>query len=297
MGGARTPAGGRFWRVAVALLPFACSNCGFWQRAFAVPTMCPVCLDFRHTPPEDGPLTFLTPAEVAARYACVWSEDGNGVVTFRNEPRLGTIGANGYLVPHPAGGNVVFEVAGWVSDEALAFLEDRGGVRWLAASHPHAYGALWRLQERFPEAAVVVQTADLPWTGAFRVTRPFDGRLELAPGRLELRHVGGHFPGQAVLWWASGDDGVLFAGDMVKFHPDAAEPERAGGISTHKAFNRRVPMSHAETRRYREVVASLPDFGRVYTSFERARAGRETLLALFDEQLRGEPFFGPMAVA
>ena len=289
----------------MSLAPFACSNCGFWQRAFAAPTAtCPVCLDFRHTPPEDGPLTFLTRAEVAAKHRCVWTEDANGVTTFRNEPRLGTIGPNGYLVPHPDGGSVVFEATGWYSEAALGFIAARGPVRALAASHPHSYGALWQLQERFPDAAVVVQTADLPWTGAFRATRPFDDRLELLAPGLTLHHVGGHFPGQAVLHWAKandGDDGesdVLFAGDMVKFHfgmvPGADVPE---GISTHKAFNRRVPMSHAEVRRYREVVAGLPAFGQVYTTFERARAGRETLLALFDAQLAGEPFFGPVPVA
>ena len=241
-------------------------------------------------------MTFLTPAEVAAGHACAWSEDGNGVVTFRNEPRLGTIGPNGYLVPHPAAGNVVFEVTGWVSDEALAFLEARGGVQVIAASHPHAYGALWRLQDRFPGAVVVVQTEDLPWTGAFRATRPFDERLELAPG-LTLHHVGGHFAGQAVLFWASGNGGILFAGDMVKFHFHASEPGRVEGISTHKAFNRRVPMSHAEVRRYREVVAGLPEFGQVYTTFEHAPGGtRELALRLFDAQLVGEPFFGPMPI-
>ena len=285
----------------MSLAPFACAHCGFWQRAFAVPTTCPVCLDFRHTPPEDGPLRFLTRAEVvAAGHRCTWAEDANGVVTLRNEPRLGTIGPNGYLVPHPEGGSVVFEATGWYSEAALGFIAARGPVRVLAASHPHSYGALWQLQERFPDAAVVVQTADLPWTGAFRATRPFDERLELVPG-LTLHHVGGHFPGQAALHWAkanesNGDGGILFAGDMVKFHFDMAGPGAPEGISTHKAFNRRVPMSHMEVRRYREVVAGLPAFGQVYTTFECARAGRETLLALFDAQLAGEPFFGPMAI-
>ena len=283
------------------LAPFTCANCGFWQRAFAAPTTCPVCLDFRHTPPEDGPLRFLTRAEVAAGHRCAWKEDENGVVTFRNEPRLGTIGPNGYLVPHPDGGSVVFEATGWYSEAALGFIAARGPVRVLAASHPHAYGALWQLQERFPEAAVVVQTADLPWTGAFRATRPFDDRMEPAPG-LTLYQVGGHFPGQTVLHWARGNDGgeggggILFAGDMVKFHFGMAGPGVPEGVSTHKAFNRCIPMSHAEVRRYREVVASLPAFGQVYTTFESARAGRETLLALFDAQLAGEPFFGPTAI-
>lgn len=280
-------------------VPFACANCGFWQKTFAPPTTCPVCTDFRHTPPGDGPFTFLTPAQVAAGHRCVWNDepDANGIITFRNEPRLGTIGPNGYLVPHPMAGNVLFECTGWYSPEALDFLAARGGVRWLAASHPHAYGALWQLQTRFPDAATAVQTADLPWTNGFRATRPFDDRLELAPG-LELRHVGGHFAGQAVLWWA--ERRLLFAGDMLKFHFDAAEDDGDGqtmnGISTHKAFNRRVPMSHAEVRRYREVVETL-DFTQVYTTFEHAPAGtRESALRLFDAQLAGAPFFGPMTI-
>ena len=280
----------------MSLTPFACTNCGFWQSSFAPPTTCPVCTDFRHTPPEDGPLSFLTPTQVAAKHRCVWGEpDTNGIVTFRNEPRLGTIGPNGYLVPHPTAGNVLFEFTGWYSPEALEFIAARGGVHWLAASHPHAYGALWQLQARFPDAATAIQTADLPWTNAFRTTRPFDGRLELAPG-LELCHVGGHFAGQAVLWWA--ERRLLFAGDMLKFHfaAVASGGSRMHGISTHKAFNRRVPMSHAEVRRYRAVVETL-DFTQVYTTFEHAPEGtRELALRLFDAQLSGAPFFGPMVI-
>src|SRR3712207_7794047 len=51
-----------------------------------------------------------------------------------------------------------------------------------SASHPHSFGCLWRLQERFaPDVALNVH--DLGWATAFTVTRPYDEALDL--GRSE----------------------------------------------------------------------------------------------------------------
>jgi len=265
---------------------FLCTNCGFWQSAPTAPVSCPVCTDFRHTPPEVGFL-FLTEAEAARTAHCSWKEGGDeGVWAFSCDPRFG-IGPRGYLLAHPAG-NVFFDGTSWYGPEALDWLASRGGMRWLSASHPHAYGALWQLQERF-DPTVAVQVRDLPWTNDFWVTWPFDDRLELAPG-LELIHTGGHFDGHSVLYWA--EKRLLFAGDMLKFHFDG---ERLTGISTHKAFNRHIPMSHAEVARYRAVVEPL-DFEAVYTTFDRAACTRDMALRMFDAQLAGPPFFGPHPV-
>lgn len=245
-----------------------------------------MCLDFRHTPAENG-FEFWSAQEAAERITTVWHEDENGVWIFRSEPALG-IGPHGYLLALP-GGNLLFENPAWYSTAALDAIAARGGVRWVAASHPHAYGGLWQVQERFQPETVAIQREDLPWTNAFQVNSPYDESLALAPG-VELRHTGGHFDGHAVLCWH--ERRTLFAGDMVKFHLADAPP----GISTHKGFNRRIPMSHAEIRRYREIVESL-DFDETYTTFEHAPMGvgtREGTLALFEAQLRGAPFFGPV---
>ena len=266
--------------------PYVCTNCGFWQRSFTVPAGCPVCLDFRHTPAEDG-FEFWSAAEAARKIATVWREDENGVLIFRSEPALG-IGPRGYLLALP-GGNLLFESPAWYSEAALAEISARGGVRWLAASHPHAYGGLWQAQERFRPEVVAIQREDLPWTNAFQANHPYDERLELAPG-VELHHTGGHFDGHAILYLR--DRRTLFAGDLVKFH--LADHPR--GISTHKGFNRRIPMSHAEIRRYRQVVEPL-DFDETYTTFEHAPQGvgtRAAVLSLFQAQLHGAPFFGAM---
>lgn len=262
---------------------YVCTNCGFWQEGFESPRSCPICLDFRHTPPATG-WEFLDFEAASQRFSTSWHEDELGVISFGTTPKLG-IGPSGYLIPTPRG-NLLFESCGFYSPDALDFIESRGGVAFLSASHPHAYGASWQLQARF-SPLVAIQTRDLGWTQTLRVAYPFDAELEIAPGA-RLLHTAGHFDGHTILHLA--DPGALFAGDMLKFHFDGARFE---GISTHKAFNRRIPMSHAEVRRYREGVENL-DFDFVYSSFERAPDGcRDLVLQLFEAQLRGAPFFGP----
>jgi hypothetical protein len=120
-----------------------------------------------------------------------------------------------------------------------------------------------------------------------RVTWPWDDRLELAPG-VQLIHTGGHFPGHAVLW--DRDRRTLFAGDVLKFHYNG---DQLAGISCHKAFNRQVPLSHAEIRRYRQVMGDL-DFDHVFTSFEDAPMSRDAVLRLFDTRLAGRPSAEPL---
>ncbi len=72
-------------------------------------------------------------------------------------------------------------------------ISELGGIRILAASHPHGYGALYQLQEHFgPE--LLIQKEDLEWTKAMRVTLPYDEVFEIRPG-LTLYHTGGPLRG------------------------------------------------------------------------------------------------------
>ena len=265
---------------------YVCTNCGFWQQFFETPPNCPICLDFRHTPPDDN-WEFLPLAVAAARYATKWATDELGITTFTTHPKLG-IGPSGYLIPR-RDGNIFFESCGFYDESALDWIEAQGGIAHLSFSHPHAFGAAWQLQERF-EPRVAVQADDLGWAQTFNTDYPFDESLQLDDGAI-LIHSAGHFDGHSVLHLA--DRKILFAGDMLKFHFEGAA---FVGISTHKAFNRRVPMSHAEVRRYRETIAPLA-FEHIYTTFERAPNGSKALaLRLFEAQLEGAPFFGPLEV-
>lgn len=263
------------------LKPYACANCGHWQRYFAAPPDCPVCTDTRNDLPEDG-WRFLTVPEVAGVLTGHWRRLAHDLVAFNTTPPLGLNGT-GWLLLHEAG-NTAFEAAPFYTDAMLAEIERLGGIRWLAASHVHGYGALWQLQDVFAPEALAIQKEDLRLTKAFRVTRPYDDALELQPG-LTLHHVGGHYEGQAVLHDASRR--ILFCGDAFKVDQDAAGESVA--ISTHKAFHKAIPLTPAEIRRYRAVMAGL-EFDTVCTPFEYAPGvGRDIALRVLDDQLRGPP--------
>jgi hypothetical protein len=269
----------------MALTPYVCTNCGFWQRHFAAPAGCPVCEDHRHVLPDAG-FEFLAPAGADRHGDVIWDQPEPGIWRFRMTQPIG-IGPMGYVIEHEDG-NVAFEGAGWYSDAALDFIDTLGGLRVATASHPHSFGALWRLTERF-DCAVPLHVGDLEWATAFTVTEPYDQQLELAKG-LVLHHTGAHFAGHQVLH--DEGRGILFSGDALKLELDPADPRRATGISCHKAFVRGVPLSHGELAGYREVFAPLA-FTQTWTPFEQgANAGRAAALALLDGQLTGRPHAG-----
>ena len=263
------------------LRPYACANCGHWQRHFAVPPACPVCSDVRNDLPDEG-WDFRTPEELAPALTWHWREPQPGVHEVWTTPRFG-LDSHGWIIEHEAG-NVSFEAAPLYDDAALDGIARRGGLAMIASSHPHGYGALWQLQERF-NAPVLVQREDLQWTKAFRVTHPYDDVLEIADG-LTLHHTGGHYDGHAVLYDARRR--ALFAGDALKIDLDPSG--RAAGISCHKAYHKQIPLTRDEARRYRDVISRL-DFTSVYTPFECAPdVTTADAVALLDAVIAGPPF-------
>lgn len=274
---------------ALDLPAYLCDNCGSWQRHFEPPSSCPLCLDARHVLPQTG-WRFWTEAEARALFPCHWSEVEPGVWRFWNDPVNG-IGPSAYLVRKP-GGNMLFEGCTVFSEEALSAIAALGGVDVLSASHPHSYGALWQIQDRFdPELAL--PAGDFGWSAALRVSWPYDDRLEPLPG-LSLHVTGGHFDGHAILH--DRERRILFCGDALKFELDPADPRRARTISTHKAFVRGVPLTRRELERYRAVFAPL-DFRQTWTPFEQARnSGRAEALALIDSMLATRPHAAPVPI-
>ena len=128
------------------LKPYACSNCGHWQKYFAPPPDCPVCTDTRNDLPHDG-WHFRPAEEVRGMLRGHWRRLERDMVAFSTSPPFGLNGT-GWLLLHPDG-NVAFEAAPFYTDDMLAEIERLGGIRFLASSHVHGYGALWQLQDVF----------------------------------------------------------------------------------------------------------------------------------------------------
>ncbi len=261
------------------LTPYVCENCGFWQRWFDAPPLCPVCADVRNDLPPDG-WTFAPFASVAARVRTTSREAIPGVYAFTTTPQIG-LGGTGWLVVHPAG-NVAYEGAAYYDAAALQQIETLGGVRYASTSHPHGCGALWQLQDRF-EPELALHRDGLGWSKAFRVTRPYDETLVI-DGARTLHHLGGHYEGHALLHDAT--LGAVFCGDAVKIERDA--DGRPAALSAHKAYHKQIPLTEREVRHYRATFAAL-DFTHVFTTFDDAAIPRSTIVAFFDALLDEQP--------
>ena len=246
---------------SLELPPYVCRNCGFWQRSLLKPLDCPICKDFRHILPPGG-WSFYNVQEASDAFLMDWEEILPGLWHFWNDPVDG-IGSHAYLLQHEQG-NIVFEGATVYSAQALEHITHLGGVRFASASHPHTYGALWQLQDCF-DAHIALHKDDLIWTNAFRVTHPFDDKLEFSP-RLRLLHAGVHFAGQAFL--VDDDRGLIFCGDAMKFDLEENHPRNATAISSHKSFVRSISLTPDEIARYRTVFRQYK-FNKVYSPFEQ----------------------------
>ncbi len=178
------------------------------------------------------------------------------------------------------------------SEAALDHIAALGGIQVVSASHPHSYGALWQMQDRFdPELAL--HPGDLAWSGAIRITWPFDDTLQIMPG-LTLHVTGGHFDGHSVLHDATRK--ILFCGDALKFELDPSDRRKALTISTHKAFVRSIPLTSSELLHYRNVFEAL-DFEQSWTPFEQASdSGRLEARLLIDSMLSSRPHCTPMNI-
>jgi hypothetical protein len=246
-----------------------------------------MCLDARHVVPQDG-WRFRTAQEAQAAFPCHWEELEPGVWRFWNEPVSG-IGPSAYLI-RTENGNMGFEGCPVFSEAALDQIERLGGMQVLSASHPHSYGALVQLQDRF-DPELCLPAADFIWSAALQVSWPYDDFLEPLPG-LELHRTAGHFDGHAVLFDRKRK--ICFCGDALKFELDPENARKALTISAHKAFVRGVPLTVSELRRYRDVFERL-DFTQTWTPFEpAANVGRAEVLALIDAMLGSRPHAAPV---
>jgi glyoxylase-like metal-dependent hydrolase (beta-lactamase superfamily II) len=140
----------------------------------------------------------------------------------------------------------------------VAAVRAAGGLRFVTASHPHFYGAITSWADAFG-AEILVPADDAAWLrAADQRVRTWSGVLEVLPA-VTLIQCGGHFPGSAVLHWASGADGrgVLLSGDTIFVTPGEDR------VTFVWSAPNRLPLSEAAVAGVWEAVRPYR-FDRVY---------------------------------
>jgi glyoxylase-like metal-dependent hydrolase (beta-lactamase superfamily II) len=235
-----------------------CRTCGVEHRAAA--DVCAICADERQWVPSGGQVWATLDQLVAeGMQSRVWVVE-DGLVAVGSSPALG-IGQLGKLVCSGAG-NVLWDPPGFVDDDAVAAIAERGPVIAIVASHPHMFGAQVEWSRRLGGVPVYVNSADADWVmRPDPAIRQWADTLVLTPS-LTVHRVGGHFPGSAVACWADGAEGrgVLLAGDTIFPNPD----RRTVGFL--RSYPNRLPLSAAVVLRMAGTLAALR-FDRIYGLF------------------------------
>ena len=172
-----------------------CRTCGV---QYAGPRAdCPICTDERQYVGWDGQQwTSLKELRSAGHTAQVAAE-GSDVVGIGTEPAF-AIGQRALLIRTPTG-NVLWDMITYLDDELIRQVDDLGGIRAIAISHPHYYGSMIEWAHAF-NAPIYLHAADRAW-----VARNDDAvvfwqgeTLEIGEG-LTLINAGVHFAGGQVL--------------------------------------------------------------------------------------------------
>jgi glyoxylase-like metal-dependent hydrolase (beta-lactamase superfamily II) len=237
---------------------YICRTCGVQQAPSEdLPLVCGICADERQYVPPAGQL-WATLSELRGEGRRIEVRDLEpGLTGIGADPQIG-IGQRALVLQTP-GGNFMWDCLGFIDDDGIAAVRERGGIQGIAMSHPHFYGVCVEWSRAFEGAPIYIPTADRQW-----VMRPdpairnWDGAIEPLPG-LTLIQCGGHFEGSAVLHWAAGADGrgALLTGDTITVVSDRRF------VSFMRSYPNDIPLPAAMVRQIVATVAAYR-FDRIY---------------------------------
>lgn len=118
---------------------FICEACGMQYGDMAEPPAhCAICEDERQYVAWSGQQWTTMEALAADHRGRI--EDAHGVLAIGQTPAF-AIDHRAFFLPTDAG-NILWEVPGFVSDEAIAAIRERGGLQRIIISHPHFYASM-----------------------------------------------------------------------------------------------------------------------------------------------------------
>lgn len=257
-----------------------CRACGNQYASTAEPpSTCSICTDPRQYVPRTGQ-KWTTLDELGGDHHSVVREIEPGLWGVGVQPSF-AIGQRGLIVTTPAG-NVLWDVPGFVDNDAFEVVAELGGLAAISASHPHFYGAVVEWAHAF-DAPILLPSADRAW-----VMRPdpafdfYEDEAEPVPG-VRLVRCGGHFPGSAVLHWEAGAAGAsaLLTGDTITVVSDR------DWVSIMWSYPNLIPLDVDTVRTVAARVEPLA-FDRIYGGWWRsvvASAAKAKLTASVDRYL------------
>lgn len=236
---------------------WTCEQCGAqFPESRRPPAACPICEDERQFVNWQGQ-RWLGRDQLSQGHRVVLRDD-LGLTGLALEPSF-AIGQRALLVPD-GGTNVLWDCIPLATPEAIAQVRALGGLKAIAVSHPHYYGAVADWSEAFGDAPVYLHADDAQWiTRPHPAIVPWSGETRRLSDDLLLVRTGGHFAGATVLHWRGGADGrgALLTGDIAQVAMDRRH------VSFMYSYPNYLPLGAAAVRRIAAAIAPLA-FDRIH---------------------------------
>ena len=236
---------------------WTCKQCGAqFPESSAPPPSCPICEDERQYVNWNGQ-TWLTREQLAESHKLVLRDD-LGLTGIGLEPGF-AIGQRALLVPDE-GGCVLWDCVPLASAEAIAQVRALGGLKAIAVSHPHFYGAVADWSDAFGGVPIYLHADDSRWiTRPHKAIVPWSGDRHTLSDGIVLLRAGGHFSGATILHWRAGAEGrgALLTGDVAMVAADRRS------LSFMYSYPNYIPLNAAAVQRIAGTVSPLA-FDRIY---------------------------------
>ena len=248
---------------------FICVTCGMqYAESAEPPARCRICDDERQYVGFTGQHWTTLDALAETHENHIDAEEPS-LASIETRPGF-AISQRALLVQHPEG-NVLWDCLSLVDQASVDRLADLGGVRFIAISHPHFYGACVDWSQAFGGIPVYINDADARW-----VCRPdpcvnfWAGETFALADGLTLIRCGGHFEGGTILHWTAGAEerGVLLAGDIVKVGMDRAS------VSAMRSYPNLIPLGPTAIARIEAMLEPL-GYDRIYGAWVGHRIDRD----------------------
>lgn len=261
--------------------PYICQTCGVQYAASEKePERCEICTDDRQYVPRSGQKWTTLEELKKGNYTNQFTEVEPGLYSIHTVPQVG-IGQNAYLVTTPEG-NILWDCITYIDDETIQKINELGGLKAIALSHPHYYSTITVWADAF-NCPIYIHEKDKEWTTIASSSYHFwsGEELELLPG-CKLINLGGHFDGSAVLLWEQGSSqrGTLLVGDTIFIVPDP------GWVSFLYSHPNRIPLPAFEVRKIKGMIENY-EFYTLYGAFGNSIPdnGKEAVLKSADRYL------------
>ncbi|HWA18240.1 MAG TPA: MBL fold metallo-hydrolase [Devosia sp.] len=240
---------------------YICTTCGTGYAETDAPReTCLICADDRQYVSAAGQ-AWTTLEQLSVKHVNELRDLEPGLIGIGSKPQI-AIGQRALAIARPNGG-VLWDCTPLITDDAIAALKAKGGIKAIAISHPHFYTTMVDWSRALGGVPIWLHEDNRDW-----VMRPdpaiqfWSGESKSLDDGITLVRTGGHFPGSTVLHWAegAGGKGVLMTGDSIMVVPDTR------WVSFMYSYPNLIPLNARAVERIVKSVRAYP-FDRIYAGW------------------------------